>query len=153
MTIAINPGSGPVEGATEEHAKANMEAFATDLRERGLYPTGLTRNERDDGRGRYGYILTMGDARRLELQMPGIPLDEVRYTGEDGQNIWDFPRLYVDGSSWIWKFALSACEPPEDYVAPDRSGPAPYELDPDDEADDTDPTAGECTNPECGCKH
>ena len=28
MTITINPGTGPVEGATLEHAKANMDAFA-----------------------------------------------------------------------------------------------------------------------------
>jgi hypothetical protein len=152
MTIMINPGSGPVEGTTEEQAKANMEAFAKDLRDAGLYATGLTRNEPADDRGRFGYFLQMGDARRLEVEMPGTPLEQVRYTGEDDQDIWDFPCLYIDGSSWIWKFALSACEPPEGYVAPDRSGPAPYELDPADADDDADETAGECTNPECGCK-
>jgi hypothetical protein len=31
----------------------------------------------------------------------------VRYLGIPGQNIWDFPRLFVDGSSWVWKFAIA----------------------------------------------
>lgn len=151
MSITINPGSGPVEGGTLEHAKANMHAFATDLREAGLIATGLTRRENADSEGRFGYLLTMGDARKLEIEMPGLPLDQVRYVGADDQDIWDFPRMYVDGSSWIWMFAIRACEPPIGYVAPDRSGLAPYEIDPADADDDTDP-AGECTNPECGCR-
>jgi hypothetical protein len=46
--------------------------------------------------------------------MPGLPVEQVRYMGESGQNIWDFPRLYVDDSSWIWEFALSSCEPDDD---------------------------------------
>ena len=152
MPTPTTPGTGPGEGGSLEHAKANMDAFAADLRDAGLYATSLTRNEDADEQGRFGYVLTMGDARKLEVEMPGLPLDQVRYVGADGQDIWDFPRLYIDGSSWIWMFALRQCEPPADYVAPDRSGPAPYELDPADADDDTDPTAGECTNPECGCK-
>lgn len=154
MTIMINPGSGPVEGATVEHAKANMDAFAADLRERGLLATGLTRREDADDDGRFGYLLTMGDARQLEIDMPGLPLDRVRYMDTEGQDIWDFPRLYVDGSSWIWMFALGQCDPPEGYVAPDRSGPQPYELDPDDDIEpdhDADLTKAECTNPACDC--
>ena len=153
MSITINPGTGPVEGGTLEHAKANMDAFAADLRDAGLYATGLTRNESADEQGRFGYVLTMGDARKLEIEMPGLPLDQVRYVGSDGQDIWDFPRLYVDGGSWIWMFALRQCEPPADYVAPDRSGPQPYEIDSDDVADpDDDTTARDCTDPECDCK-
>ncbi len=37
--------------------------------------------------------------------MPGIPLSEVRYV--KGLNAWLFPRLYVDGSSWLWEFAIN----------------------------------------------
>lgn len=153
MTIMINPGTGPVEGATVEQAKANMDAFAADLVERGMYVTGLTRREDADDDGRYGYLLTMGDARKVEIDMPGLPLDRVRYMDSEGQDIWDFPRLYVDGSSWIWMFALGQCEPPEGYVAPDRSGPQPYEIDPDDAADpdDPDPTPEKCGDPDCAC--
>jgi hypothetical protein len=151
MSITINPGTGPVEGGTLEQAKANMDAFSADLRDAGLYATGLTRREHTDADGRFGYTLTMGDARKLEILMPGLPLDQVRYVGADGQDIWDFPRLYVDGDSWIWMFAVVACQPSPDYVAPDRSGPAPYELEPDD-TDEPDASAGDCTNPECNCK-
>jgi hypothetical protein len=153
MTITINPGTGPVEGATLENAKANMDAFAADLVERGMYVTGLTRREDADDDGRYGYLLTMGDARKIEIDMPGLPLDQVRYMDTEGQDIWDFPRLYVDGSSWIWMFALGQCEPPEGYVAPDRSGPQPYEIDPDDAADpdDDNPTSEKCGDPDCAC--
>lgn len=151
MSITINPGSGPIEGATLEQAKANMDAFAVDLRNAGLYVTGLTRREHTDDAGRFGYTLTMGDGRKLEILMPGLPLDQVRYIDADGQDIWDFPRLYVDGDSWVWMFAVVACQPDPDYVAPDRSGPAPYEIDPDDADDEADELAGECTNPECGC--
>lgn len=38
--------------------------------------------------------------------MPGIALENVRYVGADDQNIWDFPRLYVEGSSWVWEFGV-----------------------------------------------
>lgn len=53
MTVFINPGSGPVPDATEQHASMALDVFLIDLGE--------------------GY----------------------------------FPRLYVDGSSWIWQFALN----------------------------------------------
>ena len=56
----------------------------------------------------------MDDERTIEIQMPGLPVDRVRFLDEDGQNIWDFPRLYVDDSSWVWKYALSVCEPDGD---------------------------------------
>lgn len=150
MTISINPGTGPVIGATEEHAKANMDAFSADLRELGVYVTGLTRRPDADEDGRYAYLLTMGDARKVEVEMPGLPLDQVRYTGADGQDIWDFPRLYVDGSSWIWKFALSSCKAPEGYVNPhDTVRPTPYEQAAEDDANDSAPTR--CGDPDCAC--
>jgi len=31
--------------------------------------------------------------------MPGLPIDEVHWMRQHDQNIWDFPRLYVGGSS------------------------------------------------------
>lgn len=149
MSITINPGSGPVEGATLEQAKANMDAFCADLKKAGLHPTGLTRNEAADGQGRYGYVVAMGDARKVEVEMPGTPLDQVRYVDAPGQDIWDFPRLYIDGGSWIWMFAVHACRPPEGYVAPDRSGPTPYEQAAEDQANDSAPER--CGDPDCDC--
>ncbi len=38
--------------------------------------------------------------------MPGFPLDRVRYIEGEKRSILDFPRLYVDGSSWIWYIGI-----------------------------------------------
>jgi hypothetical protein len=46
------------------------------------------------------------DQRTVLIEMPGLPLDEVRYVDDDEQNIWDFPRLYVDGGSVVWCYAV-----------------------------------------------
>lgn len=108
MSVFINPGSGPVTQATEEHAAINITVFADDLRRAGLGVDGCTRlPEADYDGGRYAFALTMADGHTVEIQMPGRPVDRVRYMGDDGQNIWNFPRLYVDGDSWIWEFALN----------------------------------------------
>lgn len=115
MSIFINPGTGPVPEATEDHATSNMAVFIDDLRAAGLgVDTFTRRSESDYGHGRYAYELSMADGRSIEIQMPGLPADQVRYVDTERQNIWDFPRLYVDGGSWVWKFALSACEPDDE---------------------------------------
>ena len=41
------------------------------------------------------------------VEMPGLPLEQVRYMGHEGQNARDYPRLYVDGASWLWEFAVN----------------------------------------------
>lgn len=146
MSIVINPGTGPVDGATEEQARANMDAFCADLREAGIIATTITLLQDDhDGDGRFAYRLGTGDARQLDVLMPGIALDEVRYMGADGQDIWDFPRLYVDGSSWVWLFALRACEPPLGYVRPTVA-----ELGHGDPFQDH-PNPDQCGDPSCDC--
>lgn len=115
MTVFINPGSGPVPEATEQQAIASMAVFVLDLGTNGLPVAQAARQPANDyGEGRYAFLLTMADRRTIEVQMPGLPVERVRYTGEVGQNIWDFPRLYVDDSSWVWKFALTACEPDDE---------------------------------------
>jgi hypothetical protein len=108
MTIFINPGSGPVADATIENASFNMGAFTGDLLrlDDSAIPSVERRSEMDDD-GRYCFVLRFPD-REVEVEMPGLPLAQVRWLDEPGQNIWDFPRLYVDGSSWVWKYALNA---------------------------------------------
>lgn len=110
MSIIINPGTGPVHDATEQEATANMAVFTENLRAAGIDVTEVTRTTDTDDAGRFGYRITTGDSRELDIEMPGRPLDQVRYMDEPGQYIWDFPRIYVDGSSWVWMFALSACQ-------------------------------------------
>ena len=111
MTIFINPGTGPVAGATEVHAAFNMGVFTADLIGAGIQVTSAEQRPDLDDEGRFGWKITTADGREAEIEMPGLPLARVRWMDEPDQNIWDFPRLYVDGSSWVWKYALSACEP------------------------------------------
>lgn len=102
VPIAINPGTGPVGNATEAHAVDNIRHFITDCDVPGIQKTRLPAL---DGDGRYGFLLWNG-TRCHEIQMPGLPLAKVRFMEEDGQDPWEFPRLYVNGSSWLWKYAL-----------------------------------------------
>lgn len=106
--IVINPGSGPVDGATLDHAYDNMQRLIEDA---GLTGATFARDseaeEEDDGR--FSFRISVPGGERfgtIAIEMPGIPLAEVRWMKEPGQNIWDFPRLYVNGSSWVWFFAV-----------------------------------------------
>jgi len=107
MAVIINPGTGPVANATEENAIENIKQFVKDCEEQ----SGMTGIQWDrlpvaDEDGRFGFTLFLGKASH-NIEMPGLPIEKVRYLGsEHGQNIWHFPRLYVDGSSWVWCFAV-----------------------------------------------
>jgi hypothetical protein len=122
MNIIINPGTGPVTGATLENADENIRQFVQDLRD-GLFRDGpdhcefakifVRRGDTSwDEDGRFAFVIwgktVDGQDWENEIDMPGLPLDQVRWIDGPDQNIWDFPRLYVDGSSWAWKFALSS---------------------------------------------
>ena len=91
--------------ASYTNAHSNIEAFIFDL---GLpdppVRIGKPRSARADG-GRFLFTIRRG-IRKTLVAMPGIPLAEVRYI--DGANAWLFPRLYVDGDSWLWEFAVRA---------------------------------------------
>lgn len=101
--IFLNPGTGPVEDANEENARINTDILMAEI---GLPSTRARRYRRNDyGEGRYCFRLYRAGFV-CEVQMPGLPLDQVRFTGENGQGAWDYPRLYVDGGSWLWKFAI-----------------------------------------------
>ena len=106
MAIAIiNPGSGPVLGADEENGIRNIVQFVKDCEDQsGITGIAWCRKPENDEDGRFGFLVYYEDVRH-EVDMPGLPLENVRYLNET-QNIWHFPRLYVDGSSWVWKFAV-----------------------------------------------
>jgi hypothetical protein len=111
MTIfVINPGSGPVAESSLEYAAENIKVYAEDIAKyHGLKVLEIYRLEEDDDRGRYAYALDLekeGMARRIRVDMPGLPLDKVRYLDLPKQEISSFPRLYIDDSSWLWKFAI-----------------------------------------------
>lgn len=107
--IIINPGSGPVEGEnTEKNAIENIKHYITDC---GLKDVTFLRIKNKDKDGRYHFLLFRDDWDRSvchHIDMPGLSLHKVRYMHEEDQNIWDFPRLYIDGSSWVWCYAMLA---------------------------------------------
>jgi hypothetical protein len=108
--ILADMGTGPVQGATEQEALRNIGVFIGDLRAQGLVTDLLTYrpdSSRDDGR--YTCDLLFEDGRVVEIRMPGLPLDRVRWMADPSQHIKEFPRLYVDGGSWVWWFALGVC--------------------------------------------
>jgi hypothetical protein len=113
MTIFINPGSGPVADATLDDAKVAMNQFVADLRERGHKVDEWQLLSESDDEGRWPFAVEVDDVAH-QIDMPGIPVERVRFVDSTTQNIWHFPRLYVDGSSWVWKFALNACKREED---------------------------------------
>ena len=103
MSFIINPGSGPVENASLADAETNVTALIAD--------TGRPFTARYTGKehnGRFAFELRIGDEVR-EVDMPGLPLERVR-----SEDLLRIPRLYVDGSSWFWGFAVNILtEPPE----------------------------------------
>jgi hypothetical protein len=104
-SVLINPGTGPCGGATVDNAAENMEQFIKDC----PCASRFEREEAGDyGDGRFCFQVFWDECpgKSWEVQMPGLPLDQVRYMGAEDQNIWNFPRLYVGGSSWVWKYAL-----------------------------------------------
>lgn len=102
VMMTVNPGAGAVQEATLAHAEGNVARFVDDL---DLPGVAVERDEAHDSGGRFGFVL-VHEGHRVEVTMPGLPLDRVRYVGDFGQDIWDFPRLYVNGSSWVWGYGL-----------------------------------------------
>lgn len=109
MIIKVNPGSGLVEvgpgPAGVAHAKQNILQLILDAG-LDLDDVRVERNPEEDGNGRYCFLLLAtgsdGKEYQCEVDMPGIDLAKVRYTGTKNQDIFKFPRMYIDGSSWIW---------------------------------------------------
>ena len=101
--IYINAGSGPIEGAEEKYADQNILQLVKDIGLKKL--TSRRDSSKDYGEGRFAYQLNNGQ-EDVEVQMPGLPLEMVRFVDEKGQKISDFPRLYVIGGSWVWSYAV-----------------------------------------------
>jgi len=105
-SVVVNPGTGHCPGATEANAATNIVQLIKDA---GLNPdvVGVERvpDEDEDAEGRFYFILSH-DGHKCGIYMPGWELERVCWIDREDQNIWDFPRLYVNGSSWVWKFAM-----------------------------------------------
>jgi hypothetical protein len=105
--IFVNPGTGIVDNASEENARANIRQFVKDC-DSSLHWYWKRDKRNDYGDGRYAFKVYCDEFKhkKIEIQMPGWELDRVRYMGLEEQNPWHFPRLYVNGSSWLWEFAI-----------------------------------------------
>jgi hypothetical protein len=129
----FNPGTGNLTGHCYEDAEANIKVWLeecgyevvsgpeydeehTMLCWRDYGPHGLTI-------GRYTFRAVLrdkrGDEHAVEVDMPGWPLRMVRM--EDGDDPWKFPRLYTDGSSWLWPYSFPCYE--DDESSPERRHP------------------------------
>lgn len=102
----MNPGTEPLPLATEERAIANMAVFVEDLANEAHTAKSHERTpEKDYGEGRFAFTVWRDDGREFEVQMPGIPLERLR--GDASSNAFAFQRLYVDGDSWLWGYAVA----------------------------------------------
>lgn len=105
--VMVNPGSGPVDGATLDHARLNMKVFLQESPAKNLK---MRRYAKADREGRFGFrVYQKGRRRPIEVGMPGLPLAEVRYMPEPDARFEDryaFPRLAVDVGMEFWDIAL-----------------------------------------------
>lgn len=103
MNYIINPGSGLVEGEVSwENAYENIKAYISECE----IPMRIIKSEHESDEGRYLFVLKNDEYNyKIEVEMPGLPLEKVRYVKGDNRNVFEFPRLYIDGSSWLWYIA------------------------------------------------
>lgn len=98
--IIINPGTGSVENSEELHAIENIHFVLDKLKQKNIAYVRIP--ERDEN-GRYCFVLMYqneeGKNKSCEVDMPGISFTEET-------NEMRFPRMYVDGSSWIFYFGI-----------------------------------------------
>jgi hypothetical protein len=103
-----NPWHSVDGGGNEPTATTNMHAFVTETVPGASVVRCAERDyDASYGDGRFAFLVRH-NGRQCEIQMPGLPLDCVRFLGAEWQSAWGFPRLYVDGNSWLWCFAAEA---------------------------------------------
>lgn len=113
--VVINPGTEPLDDSKEEYADQNIAQLVKDL---GLEGVTYQRDApKDYGEGRFAYQLSF-EKKNVEVQMPGWPLERVRFLDKADQDVFDFPRLYVDGGSWLWQYAIDIIK--DTYEHPDE---------------------------------
>lgn len=98
--LIINPGTEPVDGATEDNARTAVRLLVEDIAATGADTAWTDETMTDQGGGRWSTTITVG-GRPHEIEMPGCDPACTR----EGRP-WYSPRLYVDGSSWLWPYAL-----------------------------------------------
>jgi len=88
-----------------DHAIANMAKFIDQLAMSEPAVSVAMRSPDHDGRGWYMFELFRG-IRTVRVDMPGIPYEQV-FCADIDHLPGNCERLYVDGSSWFWCFAIN----------------------------------------------
>lgn len=111
MKVIINPGTEPIDGASPEHAEANIKQFIHELmHDGGFEDLTYTRRRDMDKKGGWfaynvSYVFDGWFRPSVMVHVPGFD-PETTQKGEP----WVSPRLYVDGSSWLWGLALGMAD-------------------------------------------
>lgn len=112
MTI-INSGTEPVPEATLKDATANMDQFVAEISTGHQIRRVETKHVPElDYDGRFGFVASvyLSDTDvpdlALEVRMPGLPLEKVNFGARPEDNLFAFPRLYLNKQSWAWIFAV-----------------------------------------------
>lgn len=97
MSLFINPGTEPRPG-TYRNASDTIGRFVQQLHHTVI----AHREEGKDFEGYWAWRLQLLNSEQsVEVHVPGIEPNVI----EQGEP-WVSPRLYVDGSSWLWGYAL-----------------------------------------------
>jgi hypothetical protein len=101
--IIINPGTFNTPKGDRSQSEHNIKEFIKQLGVDAEY-----KFIEDCSNGRHSYKI-WNDNHSHIVDMPAIPLKDIIYKSGEKRSIFEFPRLYVDGSSWLWEFALRVC--------------------------------------------
>lgn len=112
--VQADMGTGPVYGADETNAAANIKTLIADCELEGI---SCVRHSNHDCYGRFTFVIYLPDVGLCAVvNMPGLPIEKVRCMEDD--SVVGFPRLYINGSSLIWHHAIDivkmALSPAED---------------------------------------
>ena len=97
MAFIINPGTEKQTNTTEANALKLAEYICEDIE---ISNDSFKRNPKTDSDGWYGFTFK-GERGEVEVDIPGVDPDTTRL-GIPFQSL----RLYVNGSSWLYGYAL-----------------------------------------------
>ena len=92
----------------DAHAEFNVHQFADEVKFRFGYDH-VSVVLAGESIGMWFPYRMLCDGNEYAVEMPGLPLQQIRYMGNDGQNRVDHPRIAVDGQAWLWNFAVGSC--------------------------------------------
>lgn len=96
--IVINPGTEPITGASRKNALKAAEYFMEDLGYKGFSFKLI--EEHGNEQGWFDFKFKKNDFS-LTVSFPGSD-PEITRLGKP----WESPRIYVEGSSWLWGYGL-----------------------------------------------